>query len=64
MKNSIKKYRKVLKMTQEDLASQLGISRQTVISIESGAREPSLPLAMKIARTFNLPVEEVFVLDG
>lgn len=60
MKNYIKKYRKVLKMTQQDLAAHIGVSRQTIISIESGARMPSLSLAMKIAGTFNLPIEEVF----
>jgi len=60
MKNSLKKYRKVLKMTQQDLAAQTRVSRQTIISIESGAREPSLSLAMKISKTFNLPIEDVF----
>ena len=47
--------------TQADLARRLSVSRQTVISIEKGKYAPSLPLAFKIARTFELPIEEIFV---
>jgi putative transcriptional regulator len=47
-------------MSQADLASALGVSRQTVISIESGRYLPSLPLAFRIARFFDLPVEKMF----
>jgi len=49
-------------MRQEDLAQALGVSRQTVISLEKGKYNPSLALAFKLARVFALPIEEIF--DG
>lgn len=45
------------------MAMKLNVSRQTIISIEKGKYNPSLPLAMQIARLFNRSVEEVFILD-
>lgn len=48
-------------MSQAQLAAELGVSRQTIISIESGRYLPSLPLAFKIARTFDAPLETVFM---
>lgn len=50
-------------MTQADLARTLEVSRQTVISIEKGRYDPSLPLAFKIAKVFDLAIEEIFVPD-
>ena len=50
------------KMTQQELAEITGVSRQTIISIESNRYTPSLPLAIKIARSFDLTVEEVFTI--
>jgi putative transcriptional regulator len=47
-------------MSQAELAAALGVSRQTVISIESGRYSPSLPLAFRIARIFVMPVEQLF----
>ncbi len=47
-------------MTQQQLADRVGVTRQTVIAIESGKYAPSLPLAFRIARAFGLPVEVVF----
>ena len=47
-------------LSQADLASALGVSRQTVISIENGRYSPSLPLAFRIARFFDLTVDEIF----
>ncbi len=47
-------------MTQADLATKLGVSRQTVIAIETGRYDPSLPLAFAIARVFALRIEEIF----
>ena len=47
-------------MTQQQLAEKTGVTRQTIIAIEAGKYAPSLPLAFKIARTFGLPVEDVF----
>ena len=49
--------------TQAELASALGVSRQTVISIERGRFDPSLPLAFLIARTFGCAIEDVFTPD-
>jgi len=51
-------------MTQEELAGRLGVARQTVIAIEKGKYNPSVALAIRIARVFGLAVEEVFHLDG
>jgi putative transcriptional regulator len=50
-------------MSQAELAAALGVSRQTVISIEGGRYAPSLPLAFRIARVFVMPVEELFEPD-
>ena len=47
-------------MTQQQLADKVGVTRQTIIAIESGKYAPSLPLAFKIARTFAVPIEQVF----
>lgn len=50
--------------TQASTAEKTGVSRQTINSIENGRFEPSLTLALKIARLFECPVEAVFALDG
>ncbi|MCR5350265.1 MAG: helix-turn-helix transcriptional regulator [Acholeplasmatales bacterium] len=63
MLNKVNEFRKKFKFTQEDLANKLGVTRQTIISIEQGKYIASLPLAMKIARIFGVPVEEVFSLE-
>lgn len=63
MLNKVNEYRKKFKMTQEDLANKLGVTRQTIISIEQGKYIASLPLAMKIARIFKISVEELFSLE-
>ncbi len=63
MINDVHKYRKSLKMTQEDLAKKVGVTRQTIISIEQGKYIASLPLAIKISKVFELPVETVFKLE-
>ena len=47
-------------MTQQQLADKVGVTRQTIIAIEAGKYAPSLPLAYRIARTFNVPIEQVF----
>ncbi len=47
-------------MTQQDLADKVGVTRQTIIAIESGKYAPSLPLAFKIARSFGVKIEDVF----
>ena len=61
MNNSLKELRAAQAMTQADLAQRLGVSRQTVIAIESGRYDPSLPLAFAIARVFTCRIEDIFV---
>ncbi len=51
-------------LTQQQLADRVGVTRQTIIAIESGKYAPSLPLAFKIARTFEVPIENVFQYEG
>lgn len=51
-------------LTQADLADLLVVSRQTVIALESGKYDPSLPPAFRISRTFRLPLEEIFTPDA
>ena len=48
------------RMTQQDLADKVGVTRQTIIAIESGKYAPSLPLAFRIAHIFGVPIEQVF----
>ena len=60
MKNRLEQLRKERGLRQEDLAQALGVSRQTVISLERGKYNPSLALAFKLARVFALPIEEIF----
>jgi putative transcriptional regulator len=51
-------------MTQQDLADKVGVTRQTIIAIESGKYSPSLPLAFRIAHIFGVPIEQVFQYDN
>ena len=60
MKNNIRDLRKQHKLSQEELALAVGTTRQTITSIEVGKYTASLPLAYKIARHFNLTIEDVF----
>lgn len=60
MKNRLKVLRAERDWTQADLAAALDVSRQTVNAIETGKFAPSLPLAFKVARLFNLPIESIF----
>ena len=60
MKNRLEALRKEKGVRQEDLAQALGVSRQTVISLEKGKYNPSLALAFKLARYFALPIEAIF----
>ncbi len=50
-------------ITQQQLADRVGVTRQTIIAIEAGNYAPSLPLAFRIARTFGVPIEQVFQYD-
>lgn len=60
MKNRLKVLRAEKNWSQADLADRLGVSRQTVIAIEKGKYDPSLPLAFTISRTFGMAIEEIF----
>ena len=60
MKNQLEELRRQHAIRQEDLAQALGVSRQTVISLEKGTYNPSLALAFKLARYFNLSIEDIF----
>lgn len=63
MKNNIKVERAVRDITQQELAEAVGVSRQTINSIEAGRYVPSAVLALKIAGYFGKPVESVFLLE-
>ena len=63
MKNNIRVERAIKNITQAELAELIGVSRQTINTIESNRYVPSTVLALKIARVFNKPVEQVFMLD-
>ena len=63
MKNNIRVQRAVVRLTQQQLAEQVGVSRQTINAIESSKFIPSTLLALKFARTFRQPVEAIFQLE-
>ena len=63
MKNRIEEIRKSKNIRQEDFAHALGVSRQTISSLETGRYNPSIQLAYKIARYFDLTIEEVFLFE-
>lgn len=63
MRNRLKVLRTEHNWTQADLAQRLDVSRQTVNAIEKGKFDPSLPLAFRVARLFNLKIEEIFFDD-
>ncbi len=63
MKNRIEERRKAQGMTQQQLAALLGVSRQTIISLESGKYNPSILLAHKIAQTFGVRIEDIFLFE-
>ncbi|MCW3992888.1 MAG: helix-turn-helix transcriptional regulator [Candidatus Bathyarchaeota archaeon] len=63
MKTKLKVFRAMRDLTQEALAKEVGVTRQTVISIEKGKYNPSLELAFKIARFFDTTIEEVFIYE-
>lgn len=63
MKNRIEELRKKSGLKQEDLADQLQVSRQTISSLENGRYNPSIILAFRIARLFNMSIEDVFIYE-
>lgn len=64
LNNNIRRLRFERGMTQEELALRVGVSRQTIMSIERGATNPSVLLAFKIAMALQAPVTEVFQVEG
>nr|WP_306976014.1 helix-turn-helix transcriptional regulator [Alkalibacillus salilacus] len=63
MDNRIREYRKSFKYTQQQLAEKVGVTRLTIISIEKKRYEPSVGLAIKIAKVFDCTVEELFTVE-
>lgn len=63
MKNTVKVERAILDITQEELAFKIGVSRQTINSIEKNRYVPSTVLALKLSQVFNKPVNSFFSLD-
>lgn len=63
MRNKLELYRKEMDITQSQLAEELGVSRQTISSIENGKYNPSLVLAIKISRLLNKDIEDIFIID-
>jgi putative transcriptional regulator len=64
MKNRLKVFRAMHDLTQEELANKLGVTRQTVVSLEIGKYDPSIGLAFRIAKLFNVTIEDVFEYEG
>lgn len=63
MKNRIEEIRNQTGIKQDELGKMLGVSRQTISSLENGRYNPSIMLAHKIARLFNMTIEEVFIFE-
>lgn len=63
MQNRLEQLRKLRGIRQEELAAQLGVSRQTISSLEKGRYNPSIVLAFKIARYFDLTIEDIFLYE-
>ena len=63
MKNKIEQIRKQRGIRQEDFARSMGVSRQTISSLETGRYNPSIFLAFKIARCFGMQIEEIFIYE-
>ena len=64
MKNNLKRLRESKGLSQEKLGDNLGVSRQTINSIENGRFDPSLTLAIKLTKFFDEPIESIFELEN
>lgn len=62
-KCNLKKYRQLAEMTQDELATVVGVRRETIIRLEAAKYNPSLKLAIDISRAVHAPIEEIFVFD-
>lgn len=63
VRNRVRRYRRLHDVTQEELAERVGVTRQTIISIEKGRYNPSVGLALRLADVFEVSVEDLFQLD-
>ena len=63
LKTKMYEYRKAMKLQQAELAEMVGVRRETIVKLEKGYYNPSLKLAMDIAKVFGKPVEEVFIFE-
>ena len=63
MKNNLRIYRAIENITQQELAEELGVSRQTIVAIENDKYNPSLELAFKIAHKFDVKIEDIFISE-
>ena len=64
IRNHVRRHRRQLHdMTQQELADQVGVTRQTILSIERGRYSPSIGLALRLAEAFGVPVEKLFEID-
>jgi len=61
LENALKKYREAKGWSQGELARRLGVSRQTINAVETDKYDPSLPLAMRMSKLFDVPVPEIFI---
>ncbi|MHA2204039.1 MAG: helix-turn-helix transcriptional regulator [Candidatus Hodarchaeales archaeon] len=64
MKTRIKEYRARFDLTQKELADKVGVRRETIVFLEKGKYNPSLKLAYNIAKVFETPIEEIFILEN
>ena len=63
MRNKVRELRQVRGWTQQELGARVGTSRQAIIAIENGRFDPSLPLALRLSRLLEMPIEQIFFLD-
>lgn len=63
MKNRLRALRNDRKLTQEQLSQRVGVSRQSIVAIETGKYDPSLQLAFKLAKEFNCSIEDIFIFE-
>ena len=63
MENRIRELREKHNLTQKELGKRVGVSRQTIISLENGKYNPSITLAFKVSKAFNLLIEDIFIYD-
>lgn len=63
VKNHIKRHRSLNELTQKDLADKVGVRRETIVFLEKGKYNPSLELAFKLSRVFNLSIEDIFFYE-